>query len=148
MKSHKFLCKNINSFIFIYMTIRDKLKEILNSLNSCKTIDEIENFEKEFELVIGEHEKNPDVKKIKQNFETFFKLIKLKLKKKHKLKSEGLTYILSDKQLQMIMEKWSKDYKKSIDCNNPKGFSQKAHCAGRKKRQSGGETKSKSPFKK
>ena len=31
---------------------------------------------------------------------------------------------------------WSKKYKKSIDCNNPKGFSQKAHCAGRKKRES------------
>ena len=29
---------------------------------------------------------------------------------------------------------WSSDYKKSIDCNNPKGFSQKAHCQGRKKR--------------
>ena len=29
-------------------------------------------------------------------------------------------------------EKWSKKYKKSIDCNNPKGFSQKAHCQGRK----------------
>lgn len=29
---------------------------------------------------------------------------------------------------------WSKKYKKSIDCSNPKGFSQKAHCAGRKKR--------------
>lgn len=29
---------------------------------------------------------------------------------------------------------WSKKYKKSIDCNNPKGFSQKAHCAGKKKR--------------
>ena len=29
---------------------------------------------------------------------------------------------------------WSKKYKKSINCNNPKGFSQKAHCAGRKKR--------------
>ena len=29
---------------------------------------------------------------------------------------------------------WSEKYKKSIDCNNPKGFSQKAHCAGRKKR--------------
>jgi len=27
---------------------------------------------------------------------------------------------------------WSDKYKKSIDCNNPKGFSQKAHCAGRK----------------
>ena len=29
---------------------------------------------------------------------------------------------------------WSDKYKKSINCNNPKGFSQKAHCAGRKKR--------------
>ena len=28
---------------------------------------------------------------------------------------------------------WSDKYKKSIDCNNPKGFSQKAHCAGKKK---------------
>jgi len=30
-------------------------------------------------------------------------------------------------------EKWSKKYKDSINCKNPKGFSQKAHCAGRKK---------------
>ena len=41
---------------------------------------------------------------------------------------------------------WSKDYKKSIDCDNPKGFSQRAHCAARKKRERGEETKSKSPF--
>ena len=34
-----------------------------------------------------------------------------------------------------LREKWSKKYKKSIDCNNPKGFSQKAHCAGRRKRE-------------
>ena len=33
-----------------------------------------------------------------------------------------------------IVEKWSRKYKKSINCNNPKGFSQKAHCAGRKKK--------------
>lgn len=32
-----------------------------------------------------------------------------------------------------IEEKWSAKYKRSINCNNPKGFSQKAHCAGRKK---------------
>jgi hypothetical protein len=32
-----------------------------------------------------------------------------------------------------IEEKWSEKYKKSINCNNPKGFSQKAHCQGRKK---------------
>ena len=33
-----------------------------------------------------------------------------------------------------VEEKWSEKYKKSIDCNNPKGFSQKAHCQGRKKK--------------
>jgi hypothetical protein len=33
-----------------------------------------------------------------------------------------------------VNEKWSEKYKKSIDCSNPKGFSQRAHCQGRKKR--------------
>jgi hypothetical protein len=33
-----------------------------------------------------------------------------------------------------IDEEWSDKYKKSIDCNNPKGFSQRAHCQGKKKR--------------
>ena len=28
---------------------------------------------------------------------------------------------------------WSDKYKKSIDCDNPKGFSQRAHCQGKKK---------------
>ena len=32
-----------------------------------------------------------------------------------------------------MQEDWSEKYKKSIDCNNPKGFSQRAHCQGRKK---------------
>ena len=31
-------------------------------------------------------------------------------------------------------EKWSEKYKKGIDCNNPKGFSQRAHCQGKKKK--------------
>ena len=33
-------------------------------------------------------------------------------------------------------EDWSQKYKNSIDCNNPKGFSQKAHCDGKKKNES------------
>lgn len=45
----------------------------------------------------------------------------------NKLKGEKMT---SD----MLEEKWTQKYKRSIDCNNPKGFSQKAHCQGRKKR--------------
>jgi hypothetical protein len=43
-----------------------------------------------------------------------------------------------------ITEAWTKKYKKSINCSNPKGFSQKAHCAGRTARQKGRMTKSKS----
>jgi len=34
---------------------------------------------------------------------------------------------------QELEEEWSEKYKKSIDCKHPKGFSQKAHCQGRKK---------------
>jgi nicotinamide mononucleotide adenylyltransferase len=33
-----------------------------------------------------------------------------------------------------IDEKWSRKYKRSINCARPQGFSQKAHCAGRKKK--------------
>lgn len=36
--------------------------------------------------------------------------------------------------IENILEKWSSKYKKSINCSRPKGFSQRAHCAGRKKR--------------
>ena len=32
-----------------------------------------------------------------------------------------------------LKEKWSAKYKRSINCNNPQGFSQRAHCQGRKK---------------
>jgi len=38
-------------------------------------------------------------------------------------------------QLQKISQaKWSKEYKDSIDCKNPKGFSQRAHCQSLKKK--------------
>jgi len=36
--------------------------------------------------------------------------------------------------LDYIDEKWSGKYKRSINCARPRGFSQKAHCAGRKKK--------------
>ena len=45
---------------------------------------------------------------------------------------------------QAVDEAWSKKYKKSINCSHPKGFSQRAHCAARRKRRAGGKTKSKS----
>ena len=47
------------------------------------------------------------------------------------------------KLIDLLPESWTKKYKRSIDCSNPKGFSQRAHCAGRRKRKRGGKTKSK-----
>jgi hypothetical protein len=34
-------------------------------------------------------------------------------------------------------ESWSAKYKRSVDCSHPKGFSQRAHCAGKRKRKLG-----------
>jgi hypothetical protein len=54
---------------------------------------------------------------------------------------DGATYFVSADEFDpdlfedpdYIDEKWSKKYKSSINCANPRGFSQRAHCAGRKK---------------
>lgn len=34
---------------------------------------------------------------------------------------------------EFVTEKWSERYKRSINCQRPRGFSQRAHCQGRKK---------------
>ena len=62
------------------------------------------------------HDCGWDQKKKKYDKENLFKFWKNKLSKKE------------------IDEKWSQKYKRSINCNTPKGFSQRAHCKGRKKR--------------
>jgi len=41
--------------------------------------------------------------------------------------------ILENDKEQGVDEGWSEKYKRSINCSHPKGFSQKAHCAGKKK---------------
>lgn len=61
-------------------------------------------------------------------------------KKKSKDKNperQGKAKMVSNKvKREGVEEAWSKKYKRSINCNNPKGFSQRAHCAGRKKNES------------
>lgn len=49
--------------------------------------------------------------------------------------ADGNQYITIElKRKESVNEKWSQKYKSSINCNNPKGFSQRAHCQGRKKK--------------
>lgn len=50
---------------------------------------------------------------------------------------EALYQELANKKSQEpVTEKWSEKYKRSINCADPKGFSQRAHCAGRRKNES------------
>lgn len=51
-----------------------------------------------------------------------------------------LISVSSNKNKSGKKNKWSKKYKRSIDCNNPKGFSQKQYC---KRKARGGKYKSK-----
>jgi hypothetical protein len=64
----------------------------------------------------------------KNNIDQVFDFLMNETKKSEK----GLTVNMDGND--MMNEKWSKEYKNSIDCNNPKGFSQRSHCQGRKKR--------------
>jgi hypothetical protein len=70
-----------------------------------------------------EREDAPYLKFTKMIQKEFVRILKEKV-------NQGDTLEPMDKELG---EEWSEKYKKSIDCNNPKGFSQKAHCQGRKK---------------
>jgi len=64
------------------------------------------------------------------------KLIKLRLIRKPAVKLlkfvkkylKGLSPSYSNRDAENLVEKWSVKYKKSINCNNPKGFSQKNYC--------------------
>jgi len=70
-----------------------------------------------------ERAKDPEVKK---RLRTAFEYIELK-KEASKRKTEEMKE-------GEFTEKWSEKYKKSINCNNPKGFSQKAHCDSKDKK--------------
>lgn len=54
------------------------------------------------------------------------------------MKKQGRRPVAANREIDLgedyLEEKWSESYKKSIDCDSPKGFSQRAHCAGRKKK--------------
>jgi hypothetical protein len=54
-------------------------------------------------------------------------------------------FLLSRAGYDIIQEEWSDKYKSSINCSNPKGFSQKAHCAGKKKNEGVAEGKPENP---
>ena len=50
------------------------------------------------------------------------------------MENQGWAATYEEENPDYIEEKWSEKYKSTINCASPKGFSQRAHCAGRKKK--------------
>jgi len=46
---------------------------------------------------------------------------------------EEMRQLIETAEQVIMQEKWTQKYKSSINCSHPKGFSQRAHCAGKKK---------------
>jgi len=77
--------------------------------------------------------KSRSIKKILRNGTTGIKNMKESIFNKFdKLSLEEQLRILEKVDTDKLNEAWSKKYKDSINCSDPKGFSQKAHCAGKK----------------
>jgi len=57
----------------------------------------------------------------------------LALRRWHCESIEEMAQLIETAERVIMQEKWSQKYKSSINCSHPKGFSQKAHCAGKKK---------------
>ena len=94
----------------------DRLHQLLDKLGKSANFAELINGE-----VVTINPKHPDAKKAKAATTKAFSEMELAV-------MEG------GHSIEDLEEKWSKKYKNSINCSNPKGFSQKAHCAGRKKK--------------
>jgi hypothetical protein len=91
--------------------------------------------------------KNKDIEKQKKIYNLLLKQLKkgIKVELEHTSDIKKATEIAMDHlsedpiyydklKKSGIDEGWSEKYKNSIDCKNPKGFSQKAHCQGKKKK--------------
>ena len=109
---NKFL-NDIREKLLKYGRLSDRQIEVaLNQIEKEKGVEETQAKDKSY----------VDLLKEIQNY--FVQLLREKVDQSNEEEMEG-----------ELSEKWSQKYKKSIDCNNPKGFSQRAHCQGRKKKE-------------
>ena len=110
-----------------------KLRESTNPSDIIKDLDKVRtDLIKKVDVLIAKKKKlysdvdittpmSADEKQLDKDIQSIFSQIQQIIQQKRKIKTES------------VSEDWSEKYKDSIDCNNPKGFSQKAHCAGKKK---------------
>lgn len=80
--------------------------------------------------------RNPDRRVVAKNIPTrALDLLLAKLSSKFGIPEKDFEWSSADRPVSedYVEEKWSQKYKKSINCAHPRGFSQRAHCAGRRK---------------
>lgn len=70
---------------------------------------------------------------VREHREKIAKLLEQVIVLEHRVK-QAHQAIVEDLVEDYIEERWSQKYKRSINCARPRGFSQRAHCAGRKKK--------------
>lgn len=119
-----------NNDIIIISIDKDLVHKVnnLNEANSFPTIRYITNLGK-----IVENYEDSDISKKDRSIDSFVEWIKLKSGENIITKSE---HKLNTKQNRKVSKgtkkqkggKWSAKYKRSINCNRPKGFSQRQYC--------------------
>jgi len=79
---------------------------------------------------------NSQYNKMKSELNNSYKPVKKKKSETKEATASGAagSFVTSLFSKQETKEEWSKEYKDSINCDNPKGFSQRAHCQGKKKK--------------
>lgn len=114
------------------ITNYEKIKDVLNNVNldyDSLEQEKKDRFERDFEK--GRIEIPIVVKFSEDDYDLLGGNTRLAGLIKNRINPKLWVVDLSSRE--EMNEKWTKKYKDSIDCNNPKGFSQKAHCQGRKK---------------
>jgi hypothetical protein len=79
---------------------------------------------------------NSQYNKMKSELNNSYKPVKKKKSETKEATASGAagSFVTNLFSKQETKEEWTQKYKDSIDCDNPKGFSQRAHCQGKKKK--------------
>ena len=132
MNLTKDLAKKVNDLTTTSLSQSDNPSELIKSTN-----DFIGNLEQKEQKMITKKIKKSDITNQVSKKPMKLPIGKLFSTKKGETKeatgSGSAGGFLGPLQGEM-KEKWSQKYKDSIDCDNPKGFSQRAHCSGKSKK--------------
>jgi len=129
---------------YVFADLLDKYPHIgIELVEVDKTNFKVEIFDEEYDEQPNDMDdefkflkRNDIYTQIKSQFEVMdFKITDLSYNKESNRIVLTITKFISEsnKPRKGMKSRWSVKYKKSINCNNPKGFSQKAYCA-RKRR--------------